>query len=109
MLTSLKTSHICFLFCIELCQIVCDPCEIRFMLLRSRSRTLHIYSCQLLHWKLHKNMPFIHTKMLHPFGLTIRVHHAKTYGLCKRKKIFVPRSIEKKKRKRKIAHIPNKR
>jgi len=46
---SLKTSHICCLFCIELCQIVCDPREICFMLLRSRSRTLHIFSCWLLH------------------------------------------------------------
>ena len=28
--------------CIEYCQTICDPCEIHFMLLRSRSCRLHI-------------------------------------------------------------------
>ena len=100
MLTSLKTSHICFLFCIELCQIVCDPCEIRFMLLRSRSRTLHIYLCRLLHWKLRKNMPLIHTKILYHFNMTL--HIAKRIWAMEKKsrrKISVPRSMEKKKNK----------
>lgn len=80
---------------------ICDPCEICFMLSRSRSQTLHIYLCRLLHWKLHKNMPFIHTKILLSFW------HDSSY--CKKnmgyaegkEKVSVPKSIGKGKRKKK--------
>ena len=105
---SLKTSHICCLFCIELCQIV-FLCEIRFMLLWSKLQTLHIYSCWLLHWKLPRNISFIHTKILHHFDMTLRV--AKIIWAMQKKsrrKIYVPRSMGKKKKKRKIAHISKK-
>ena len=102
----LKTLHICYLCCIELCQIVCDPCEIRFMLLRSRSRTLHIYSCWLLHWKLRKNMSSVHTKMFHPFNMTLYpLCKKKGYELGKRKKklkvCVLKKSMRKRRRKRK--------
>ena len=100
-LISLKTLHMCCLFYIELSQIVCDPYEIHFMLLRSRSHTLHIYSCWLLHWKLRKNMPSIHTKILHHFDMTLRV--AKIIWAMQKKsrrKIYVPRSMGKKKKKK---------
>ena len=106
-LISLKTLHMCCLFYIELYQIFCDPYEIRFMLLRSRSRTLHIYSCWLLHWKLRKNMPPIHTKILHRFDMTLRVVKI-IWAMQKksRRKIFVPRSMEKKKEKKKKKDSP---
>ena len=104
MLTSLKTSHIC-LFCIEFCQIICDPCEIRFMLLRLRSRTLHIYLCRLLHWKLCKNIPFIHTKILYHFDMTLHIAK-RIWAMRKKKKKFVPRSMGKRKRKKKKKDIP---
>ena len=96
---SLKTSHICCLFCIELCQIV-FPCKIRFMFLWSRLQTLRIYSCWLLHWKLRRNMSFIHTKILHHFDMTL--HIAKRIWAMEKKsrrKISVPRSMEKRKNK----------
>ena len=99
---SLKTSHICCLFCIELCQIVCDPCEIHFMLLISRSHTLHIYLCWLLHWKLRKNMPPIHTRILHRFDMTL--HVAKIIWAVQKKsrrKLSMPRSLGKRKKKKK--------
>ena len=53
-----------------------------------------------------------HTKKkLHHFDMTL--HHAKRYGLCKRKNIFEPRSKRKKrgkeKRKRKLAHVSKQR
>ena len=105
-------SHICWYLwephtyatcsCIERCQIVCDLCEIRFILLRSRSRTLHIYSCWLLHWKFRKNMPLIHTKILHRFDMTL--HVAKIIWAMQKKsrrKISMPRSLGKRKKKKK--------
>ena len=98
----LKTLHMCCLFYIELCQIICDPYEIRFILLRSRSRTLHIYSWWLLHWKLRKNMPPIHTKILHRFDMTLHVAK-RMWAMQKksRRKIYVPRSMGERKRKKK--------
>ena len=96
---SLKISHICCLFCIELCQIVCDPCEIRFMLLRSRSRTLHIFSCWLLDWKLCKNMPAIHTKILHRFNMILHIAKRIWAMRKKKKKYPCPKHGKKKKEK----------
>jgi len=53
-------------------------------------------------------MPPIHTKILHRFDMTLRVVKI-IWAMQKksRRKIFVPRSMEKRKkrRKRKIAHI----
>ena len=106
-LISLKTLHMCCLFYIELSQIVCDPYEIRFMLLRSRSHTLHIYSCWLLHWKLRKNMTPIHTKILHHFDITL--HVAKIIWAMQeksRRKISMPRSMGKRKKKEKKKDSP---
>ena len=98
---SLKTSHICCLFCIELCQIVCDPCEIRFMLLRSRSRILHIFSCWLLDWKLRKNMLVIHTKILHRFNMILHIAKGIWAMRKKKKKYPYPEAWEKNKKEKK--------
>ena len=106
MLTSLKTSHICCLFCIELCQIVCDPCEIRFMLLWSRSHTLHIYSCWLLHWKLRRNMSSIPTQKRNSITLTWLFIMQKGMGYAREKIYSNPEAKEKKgerKKKKKVS------
>ena len=103
---SLKTSHICCLFCIEFCQIICDPCEIRFMRLRSTSRTLHIYLCRLLYWKLRKNMPFIHTKIPYHFDMTLHIAKRIWAMRKKKKKISVPRSMGRRERKKKKKDSP---
>ena len=80
------TLHICYLYCIELCQIVCDPCKIRFMLLRSRSRTLHIYPCWFLHWKLRRNMSSAHSKYISIFCHDSLLNMWEKFRLSKRKK-----------------------
>ena len=83
-----------------------DPCEICFMLSRSRSQTLHIYLCRLLHWKLHKNMPFLHTKILLSFWHDSS-YCKKNMGYAKEKeKVSVPRSIGKGKREKKKKDSP---
>ena len=100
---SLKISHICCLFCIKLCQIVCDPCEIRFMLLRSRSRTLHIFSRRLL--KLRKNMTFIHTKILYHFNMTLHITKRIWAMRKKKKKYPCPEAWKKKKKKKDSSYL----
>jgi hypothetical protein len=57
----------------------------------------------LLRRKLRKNMPSIHTKMLHHFSTTLCVHHAERCGLSKRtrKNISVPRSMGREKKRKK--------
>ena len=64
-------------FYIELCQIVCDPCEIHFMLLRPRSHTLHILFTHMLT----SIMEVMQKNMLQPFGTTLHIHHAERYGV----------------------------
>ena len=48
-------------------------------------------------------MSSIHTKVLHHFDTTLHIHHAERYWLCKKKgkNISVPKSMEKKKKRRK--------
>jgi len=79
---------------------ICDPCEICFMLSKLRSQTLHIYLCRLLHWKLHKNMPFIHTKILLSFWHDSS-YCKKKYGLCGRKRKSIRAQKHRKRKKKK--------
>ena len=63
--TSLETFHIGYLLCVECCQVLLTLVKRFIMLLRSRSRTHHIFVL-LLHWKYAKTcLPFPPNRLLH--------------------------------------------